>query len=72
VISLKANPNKNELTVYWESIDSPEKPIDHYQLVVNGTKKEIVNFYDYNFYVFLCPSATGDVEAELYRINWLF
>ena len=42
MISLKANPNKDQITVYWASIDSPKMPIECYELVINGEKKEIV------------------------------
>ncbi len=42
IISLKANPNKNQLTVCWLSIDSSKLPIEHYEIVVNGEKKEKV------------------------------
>jgi hypothetical protein len=43
VISLKANPNKDQITVYWASIDSPKTPIECYELLINGEKKEIVS-----------------------------
>ena len=42
IISLKANPNKNQLTVCWLSIDSSKLPIEHYEIIVNGEKKEKV------------------------------
>ncbi len=42
VISLKANYRKNQITVTWQSIDSTELPIERYELLINGTKKEEV------------------------------
>lgn len=42
VISLKANPIQDQLTVTWLSIDSSEFPIDHYDLLINGEKRETV------------------------------
>ncbi len=44
VISLKANPNKDQITIYWPSIDSKQMPIDYYELLINGEKKETVRF----------------------------
>ena len=40
IISLKASSNNSQLTVCWLSIDSTKLPIDHYELVINGEKKE--------------------------------
>ena len=44
VISLKANRNRNEITVCWDSIDSLKMPIEHYELIINGEKKDYVWF----------------------------
>ena len=49
IISIKANPKDNQVTLVWQSIDSQSCPIDYYQLIINDEKKQIVR----NLLVFL-------------------
>lgn len=44
IISLKANPKKDQITVCWHSIDTAMKPVvDHYEMLINGEKRETVS-----------------------------
>ena len=43
IISIKANPKNNQVTLVWESIDTQRSSIDFYQLIINDEKKQIVN-----------------------------
>lgn len=42
IISLKATSKKNQVLLCWQSIDSKKMPIDQYQLMINGEKREII------------------------------
>jgi len=42
VISLKSTSKENQVIICWQSIDTRQAPIEQYQLVVNGERKEIV------------------------------
>lgn len=45
IISLKAVSKKNQITLCWQSIDSRKMPIDAYQLLINGERRETVSLY---------------------------
>jgi len=42
IISLKATGKRNQVLLCWQSIDSKKLPIDQYQLMINGEKREII------------------------------
>ena len=42
LISFKANPKSDQITVVWTTIETPRNPIENYILVVLSETKEIV------------------------------
>ncbi|RNA39091.1 leucine-rich repeat-containing protein [Brachionus plicatilis] len=44
ILSLKANRNKDELTVTWLSIDSYENVIDYYEILIDAEVKEKIKY----------------------------
>ena len=52
VISLKSDSRKNQMCIVWLSIDSPEQPIDYYQLLINGEKKQLVRLLIFKFKIY--------------------
>lgn len=42
VISLKENARSDQITVTWQSIDSPKCPISFYELIINDEKRDTV------------------------------
>ncbi len=42
IISLKSTLKDNQVIICWQSIDTRQSPIEQYQLLINGERKEIV------------------------------
>ena len=42
LISLKANPKHDQITLSWKSIDSEDLKIEFYELMVNGEKRDVL------------------------------
>ena len=47
VISLKSTSKDNQVIICWQSIDTRQAPIEQYQLLINGERKEIVEKHTY-------------------------
>ena len=45
IISLKAIPKNNQVTLCWQSIDSRKMQIEAYQLLINGESRETVSYF---------------------------
>ena len=51
IISMRATRKQDQITIVWQSIDTPKKQIDFYQLMLNNEKYEIV-IIKFKIYIF--------------------
>ena len=49
IISLKENPRSDQITVCWQSIDTPKCPISVYELLINEEKRDVVSCLFFKF-----------------------